>query len=275
MLSQRLNTPPSETDNGQAWAEMLARIADKNIRLGAVLERVRERPCVSRSALIEEIERERGRIARELHAGAGQPLAGIKLNLDLLDHWFCALRQRREGQSTEPVENVPQEIPVEVIDALIRLQRLTEAALGQVRAVSHRLHPPEWQNLTTEAALRALVAESGIAVSCATAVEIAPLPMEPSHTVKVALYRCAQECISNVLRHSGATSFVLGLSATLTRIDLRVQDNGKGFRPGSQTARGIGLQSIREHVGAIGGSVRIAGDRGGTTISIAVPFSEE
>src|SRR5665213_1159498 len=123
MLSTGLTTP-FESDNGPAWAEMLARIADKNIRLGAALERVRDRPRASRRALIEEIERERGRIARELHAGAGQPLAGIKLNLDLLDHWFCGLRQKREDQSTETVENSAREVPIEVIDALIRLQHL-------------------------------------------------------------------------------------------------------------------------------------------------------
>jgi two-component system NarL family sensor kinase len=132
-----------------------------------------------------ELERERSRIARELHAGAGQPLAGIKVNLELLDGCSASM-------------------PEWARFALSRVRILTDAALEQVRAVSHWLHPPEWQDLTTAQALRKLLEASGIAYRFETAIDLAPMPKEPGPAVKVALYRCAQECIANIFRHSEA-----------------------------------------------------------------------
>src|SRR5580692_1628534 len=105
--------------------------------------------------IIYELERERSRIARELHAGAGQPLAAIKLNLEMLD-------------------DCRAELPLRGREALARLQMLAEQALEQVRAVSHSLHPPEWQNLTTEGALRKLIDSSGLSTHLAVRLDIEP-----------------------------------------------------------------------------------------------------
>src|SRR4029077_7747601 len=113
------------------------------------------------------------RIARELHAGAGQPLAGIKMNLEMLDDCFAALSP--QGRET-----------------LARLQTLTQQALGQVRAVSHSLHPPAWQNLTTGEALHNLIEFSGLASRLDLHLNIERLSVEPPHATKIAIYRCAQ-----------------------------------------------------------------------------------
>jgi len=252
-LIQPFNGVPDR--DSAAWAEMLARVALGNDRLGAVVRRSAKRTA-GRKTVVEELERERGRIARELHAGAGQPLAGMALNLDLLEGCCGSL-------------------PMEARNALLRMRQLTEAALGQVRAVSHRLHPPDWQQLTIEAALRRLVTQTGLATRCETLVEIAPLPTEPPHSVKVTLYRCAQECISNVLRHSAATRFHLRLAMRGRWLELRITDNGKGFSSSSGAPPGIGLQSIQEHAKVVNGVVYIKSGPGGTTITVAVPFTEE
>jgi two-component system NarL family sensor kinase len=241
------------------WAEMLARIGEKHARLSrataGIVVRRRNGP-----SLLAEIERERARIARELHAGAGQPLAGIKMNLELLDGWF----QAAQGS-----------FPKEAAQALERIHRLAESALGQVRSVSHRLHPPDWQNLSVDGALRLLVEESGIAERCATTVRIDPLPEEPDHAVRVALYRCAQEAISNVLRHSGATKFHLSLTSAAGLIHLALRDDGRGIPEEALRRGGIGLMSIREHARSVGGMSRIASDLDGTTIQVSVPFTED
>src|SRR5580704_2542179 len=163
----------------QAWAEMLADFSEKNTRLGHLVGK--RWPSRSGCALFTELERERSRIARELHAGAGQPLAGIKLNLEMLD-------------------DCRAELPPRGREALARLQTLAEQALEQVRAVSHSLHPPEWQNYTTEGALRKLIDSSGLSTHLGVQLDLEPLPVEPAHATKIAIYRCAQECISNVIR---------------------------------------------------------------------------
>src|ERR1700691_447087 len=157
------------------WAEMLARVGEKNSRLFDVV--MRGAPGAGAShpgatvSVVEELDRERSRIARELHAGAGQPLAGIKLNLEMLDE--CAAFLPQAGR-----------------EALARLQTLAEQALEQVRVVSHSLHSPDWQGLAMGDALRYLVQSSGLMDRLEVEIDIQPLSAEPSHTVKIALYRC-------------------------------------------------------------------------------------
>jgi two-component system sensor histidine kinase UhpB len=250
-----------ETDKSEmvAWVDMLSRFGQKNSRLYDLLARqsgprgARSRP--SGRTILRELERERSRIARELHAGAGQPLAGIKLNLEMLDD--CAA-----------------ELPLAGREALSRLQTLTEQALQQVRAVSHNLHPPDWQGLATGDALRYLIESSGLMTRVKVDLDIQPLPVEPSHTVKIALYRCAQECISNVARHSGATNLSLSLRAIGAMVELRMEDNGHGFpRETSSRSAGIGLLSLREHTAALGGVCDISSGGDGVRILVQLPVA--
>jgi signal transduction histidine kinase len=248
-----------------AWAEILSMIGHKNDRLCDLLAH-EPVPRSSRSrslgrVIVRELERERSRIARELHAGAGQPLAGIKLNLEMLDD--CAAALPEAGR-----------------EALARLQTLAEQALEQIRAVSHRLHPPDWQGLTTEDALRYLVQSSGLMARLEVEMDIRPLPAEPSHAVKIAIYRCAQECISNVARHSGATRFSLSLAlihaANGPMVELRLEDNGRGFPPGASSAStGIGLVAMREHTRALGGICAISSGGEGVGIRVQFPLTGE
>lgn len=245
-----------------AWADILAMIGQKNSRLYELLKR----DPLLRSAgirgsgrtILEELERERSRIARELHAGAGQPLAGIKLNLEMLDN--CA-----------------GELPPAGRDALVRLQTLAEQALQQVRAVSHNLHPPDWQALAIEDALRELIRSSGLSDQIEVELNIEPLGAEPSHAVKIALYRCAQECLSNVARHSGATRFSVSLAPLGDNanpfIEMRLQDNGHGFPAEVATsAKGIGLKAMREHTAALGGNCDISSGPEGVKIRVQLPL---
>jgi two-component system sensor histidine kinase UhpB len=244
-----------------AWADMLSRIGQKNSRLyGLVARNARPRTAGSRNSgrtIVRELERERSRIARELHAGAGQPLAGIKLNLEMLGD--CAAVLPQAGR-----------------EALARLQTLATQALEQVRAVSHRLHPPDWQGLTVGDALRHLVQSSGLAGRLEVEIDIRQLPGEPSQTTKIAIYRCAQECISNVVRHSGATRFALSLVPAGPMVELRLEDNGRGFpQESSSGIKGIGLLAIREHTLALGGVCDISSGGNGVRIRVQLPLAAD
>jgi signal transduction histidine kinase len=254
--------PPPEGNGSEmtAWADMLSRIGHKNSQLYDVLARdSKARHSDSRStgiAIVRELERERTRIARELHAGAGQPLAGIKLNLEMLGGWAAVLPQAGR-------------------DALARMQTLAEQAIEQVRAVSHHLHPPDWQGLTTGDALRHLIESSGLMGLIEVEIDIRPLPLEPSHAVKIALYRCAQECISNVLRHSGATRFSLSLMAQGSMAELVLEDNGRGFPQKSSGDKGIGLVAMCEHSMELGGVCHISSGEDGVRIRVQLPLAAD
>jgi signal transduction histidine kinase len=237
----------------RAWSEMLADFAEKNAKLSdLVAKRCRPR---SGPALLTELERERSRIARELHAGAGQPLAGIKLHLEILGE--CAAGLPDSARVT-----------------ISRLHTLAEQALGQVRAVSHRLHPPDWQQMTTAQALESLLDSSGLSERCKVTRDIRPLAEEPAHDIKVQIYRCAQECVSNIIRHSGASEALISLVAEDDQVVLTVADNGGGFGMSTRNP-GIGLRAIAETAGSAGGTSRIASGRDGTKIVVSLPLAGE
>ncbi len=251
--------PKGSKDSSEmsAWADMLSMIGQKNSRLYGIVTREAPRKTgrSTGSVILMELERERSRIARELHAGAGQPLAGIKMNLEMLDDCFATM-------------------PPQGREALARLQTLAQQALEQVRAVSHSLNPPAWQNLTTGEALHNLIALSGLASRMDVRLNIEPLSAEPSHGTKIAIYRCAQECISNIVRHSGATSLAISLIARGSMIELRIEDNGNGFDraiPG----KGIGLQALNDHANALGGTCEISSGPAGTAVVIKLPLTED
>ncbi|HEY4084415.1 MAG TPA: sensor histidine kinase [Bryobacteraceae bacterium] len=240
--------------DGGAWAEMLAGICDKNARLGDAVSQ-KWPPRKSQVPLLAELERERSRIARELHAGAGQPLAGIKIHLEILEE--CA----------SAIDDFPK---VDSMRTTIgRLQTLAEQALGQVRAVSHRLHPPAWQEMTLNKALESLVDSSGLAGLKLTK-SLLPLDEEPAHAVKVQIYRCAQECVSNIVRHSGSTEASIALRAEDGNVVLTVTDNGHGFDTGADSS-GIGLKAIAENAQSVSGTARITSSAAGTKIVVKIP----
>jgi signal transduction histidine kinase len=213
-----------------------------------------------RSSAIRQLELERQRVGRELHTGVGQLLAAIRMQLEVI-----------ASQLPDP--------PIPVVQALGRISTLAADALDQVRSISKRLHPPEWQRLTLEAALRQLWENSGIADRFDGTADIQPLPGEPDLEIKTLMYRAAQEAISNLMRHARATSISLSLRPGNGTVELRIRDNGVGFdvralfaAPASLSA-GIGLRSIRDQAADVGGNFEIESGPNGTTLVIKAPYS--
>ena len=206
---------------------------------------------------IRQIEFERQRLGSELHTGVGQTLVAIGVQIEVI--------------STElPLP------PPRVQHALDSITALARGALGQVRSVSRKLHPPEWQRLTLESALRELWDVSGIPERFKGELRIEPLPGEPVPEVKALLYRGMQEALSNLVTHSKATRVDVVLHASGDRVALMVVDNGVGFdeyklrsAPAS-VAAGIGLRSIREQVEGLGGNFQVESGPLGTKLTISV-----
>jgi signal transduction histidine kinase len=209
---------------------------------------------------IRQLELERQRLGRELHTGVGQLLAAIRMQLEVI-----------AAQLPEP--------PVVVLQSLGRISTLAADALEQVRTISKRLHPPEWQRLTLEAALRQLWENSGIPERFEATLEVHPLPADPELEIKVLLYRAAQEAISNLMRHARATCITITLEPKGSEVALTIQDNGVGFdvaallaAPASLAA-GIGLRSIRDQAAAVGGKMEMESGPNGTKLEVTAPYS--
>ena len=206
---------------------------------------------------VRQIEMERQRLGRELHTGVGQMLAAIRLQLEVI--------------STE----LPSP-PGNVAHALNSISILAADTLEQVRDISRRLHPPEWQRLTLESAIRQLWEISGVPQRFEASLRIDPLPREPDLEVKILIYRGLQEALSNLVRHSRATRIEVALEVSGGQLVLSLRDNGVGFdarrvfsAPAS-VASGIGLRSIREAAQELGGRLDVESGPDGTKLVVSV-----
>ncbi len=245
-------------------AAVHARMMRNYFRLARAHEELsRRRPTPRRNAgswLAEQLELERARLGRELHAGAGQALAGIKIHLEIID-------------------SLLQSPPEAVRASLHRIGLLAQDALQQLRAISQRVHPPDWQRLRLEDAVRNLWDLTGIPLRFEAELAIAPLAKEPPHAVRTTVYRTAQEALANIVRHAGASRVALRLAPVNGNICLTVEDNGKGFDPvrlldGPEIPTGIGLRSMRDQVRRLLGDFEIDSGPGGTRLSVSLPLRE-
>jgi signal transduction histidine kinase len=224
--------------------------------------RARNRRRTPAASAVMQIERERQRLARELHTGVGQILSAIRLQLEIIASQHGGL-------------------PPQVAQALTRIGTLADEALGNVRSVSSRLHPPEWQRLALTDALRRLWDLSGIPQRFEASARIEPLSVEPALEIKVLVYRATQEALSNLVRHSHATRVDLSLETRENRIILTVRDNGVGFDPASLRATpaaessGIGLRTIREQAAALNAVCSIDSGPEGTCLHLSAPHPGE
>jgi signal transduction histidine kinase len=207
-----------------------------------------------------QIELERRRLGRELHTGAAQNLAAIRLQLEII-----------AAELPSP--------PAIVETALSRISLLAADTQDQVRNISKRLHPPEWQRLTLETAIRQLWEISGVPERFQTTFQVDPLPWDPDMEVKILIYRAFQEALSNLVRHSRATSLDVALEIREGQLVLSIRDNGVGFDVArmlaapANVASGIGLRSIRESAAELGGRFEVESGPDGTKLVITVvPF---
>lgn len=207
-----------------------------------------------------QIELERQRLGRELHAGLGQTLAAIGLQLEVI-----AIQMPARADTIQR--------------AIEAIGRLAGDALEQVRGISRRLHPPEWQRLTLEMALSQLWEVTGIPQRFQARLRIQTLPEEPAQEIKALFYRAAQEGLANIMRHANATRVEMTLEAESGIVSLTIADNGRGFDASSMAAapasieRGIGLRSIREEAAALGAKLEIRSGPDGATLRVLGPFA--
>jgi two-component system NarL family sensor kinase len=221
------------------------------------LSALRRERAPRRTPTLQQIELERRRLGRELHTGVGQLLAAIRMQLEII-----------AAQMPYPVEAVQK--------ALDRIGSLSGDALDEVRGISHRLYPPEWQRLALHEALQRLWESTGIPQNFEARLELDALPREPHHGAKVLLYRAAQEALSNIARHSRASCVAMKLTTRGGCVLLTVHDNGRGF-DGEHAGEGLGLRSIRDAAAELMADFRVETAPGSTTLSVSAPmeFSEE
>lgn len=192
--------------------------------------------------------RERNRVAREIHDGVGHYLTVVKTQLDA-------------AAALLPAQ------PEKARDSVQKAARLTSEALEDVRRSVGALRTDTGRPPLPEA-LKELVAQ-GVPVPT-FAIEGAPRPL--SSAVEHALFRAAQEGLTNIRKHARATSAVLVLDfRTPQRIRLELSDNGVGTTQ-SAAGPGFGLIGLRERIELLGGQIETANRlNGGFALTVEVP----
>jgi signal transduction histidine kinase len=203
----------------------------------------------------EQHEAQRRRLARELHDETAQVFAGLKLQLGSL-------------REAAPAEFAPR---------FDRLLELVSAGTRSIRSVAEDLRPALLDDLGLVPAVRALVADfrewSGLEVLLEVP---GPLPALDAEA-ELALFRAAQEALSNVARHAGASRVRVTVAPGASGVLLVVEDDGRGLveQELSRIASGpgrSGLFGLRERIGAVGGTVELAhAAPRGLRLSVSLP----
>lgn len=240
--------------------ELEGRVALRTAELARANEQLRQRE-EALAHLYEKVvaaqEDERKRIARELHDDTSQSLAALVMAIDTA---LAALRAGKDPRLEEA-------------------RALAKRTIEDVHRMILDLRPSVLDDLGLQSAIRWYaerhLAPRGISVRCEFDVRDRRWPA----AFETAVFRICQEAMSNVAHHSEAESVLIQASEPDGRLHIEIEDDGKGFDPGSAGSpdrRHFGLMGIRERVEILGGKVRFDTAPGqGTRIAFDVPFPPE
>jgi two-component system sensor histidine kinase UhpB len=150
-----------------------------------------------------------------------------------------------------------------------------QSEIGQLRGLMKDLRPPVLDERGLLAALTSLASEThqaaGLRVSVAATTED---DVGLDEELETALYRIAQEALTNVVKHAGASTATIALTQRDHQLEVEIADDGCGFDPEETSADGhFGLVTMRERAEMTGGSLSVSSDRGrGTRIRVLVPL---
>ncbi len=208
------------------------------------------------SAVVSAQERERQRIARELHDATGQTLTAIALGL--------------RGIQTMSVHS--PDFPAQQV---AELERFANMALGELHQIIADLRPPQLDDLGLPATLRWYVQDVGRRNGLNASFHVAGYVQPLLNEYEVVLFRIAQEALTNVVKHAAAGDVTVSLLYATDRVQLKIQDDGRGFQAVKSLSgqQGWGLTGIQERALLLGGqsSVESAINQG-TTVSVVIPL---
>jgi PAS domain S-box-containing protein len=208
--------------------------------------------------LIEAQEKERRRIARELHDDITQRLALLAIDL-------------------ESLAGISLDSPAQLHNQTEQLIKQTLEISDDVQALSHELHSSKLEYLGLVSALKGFCDEFGGQQKVKIDFTASNVPKDVPGGVSLCLFRIAQEGLRNAVKYSGVRQFEVELWGISGELSLKVRDSGVGFDPEAAVSnRGLGIVSMRERVGLVGGTISIVSKpMGGTEIRVCVPIAAQ
>jgi two-component system, NarL family, sensor histidine kinase UhpB len=234
-------TPPEHESSEEvhrlasSFSRLLARIDDERRRSGRLVLRAQEE--------------ERRRLARDLHDEVNQSLTAILLRLEALN----------------------QSAPPGVEAELAEVKRLVNQAMDELLKLARQLRPSALDDHGLTSAISSQVRRFSAQTGIRADVRMNGDAVELESDQEIAAYRFAQEALSNVAQHAGATHVEVEMSVNGHALELSVRDDGRGFDPEAESP-GIGLKGMAERARLVGAQLQVESKPGGgTALTLQVP----
>ena len=199
---------------------------------------------------VETQEKERKRIAADLHDEVGSKLNIVNVNLNIL-------RSMLSGRE-------------DVLETLDQIEMSLTHSIEKTRNISHELHPPILTKFGIQSALTALarqVEKTGVIdVDIDIGIKWKPLSADQ----ELHIYRIYQELISNTIKHANATQIIIRAQNVASSLLLSYQDNGQGFQNEINESNGLGMNNIVTRVDLINGQLNIDTNNEGVKFEITI-----
>lgn len=202
-------------------------------------------------ALQDGQEKERTRLAQELHDGIGAKLSGLKMNLEYLNL-----------NATEYKDLIAKVF-----------QGLTET-LEEVREVSHNLSPYQLNEKDLRRLILNCIDEFNNYDSCSYDLFMNDSARDVEKTIKIHICRIIAELLNNIHKHSKATIASVQISMEGALMEIVVEDNGIGMDNAMINSDGIGLKNINNRVNVCKGTINIDSSQNGTIVIIEIPLNQ-
>ena len=236
------------------WHELAGLVREQKEYLGEIARRTQELSSLS-AFLQTHGEREKARLARELHDGLGGILTPARMDLSWL--------QERLGEDPQYAHR------------MARLSALIDQGIDLKRRIIEELHPSLLDHLGLAAALRWYTDEACKAASVATEVRVDADVGRLTPDLEIALYRLVQESVTNACRHAKAKRVVVSIERADEGLRLSVADDGIGIEDvGRAREQSHGLAGMSQRARALGGTFAVHSTKGaGTRVEVFVPLA--
>ncbi len=217
-------------------------------------EQEREQERIRSLAIIQGQEDERRRLAMDLHDGVGQSLTALRLQADYLKNSLLPNEQQQNLQS--------------IVDQIVQVQQ-------EIRRISRNLMPSVLNDFGLAEALEFLchTTEQNSSIEIERRIFIDTNRYESA--IEICIFRVAQEIFNNTFKYSEARHLYLELRDEGNRLELIIEDDGKGFDP-ETVSRGQGLANMAQRARLLNGNLHIETSPGnGCRITTVIPYDDE
>ncbi len=206
------------------------RVATQRIKLDSI-EREHQMQLLQATLTVQE--RERKRIASDLHDDIGSLLSALKLNVQFLE----------DSESNEKQKAFLEKTRIKL-----------ESGIDQVRRISHDMYPPALQKFGLWEALKEFLHTIDQTKSVRTSIAGVPDHLRLNPDIELAIYRVMQELATNSLRHSEASALEVKIEHAGKTMYIHFTDNGKGMNE-QEMKSGLGFMNMRSRIEAINGQI--------------------